>query len=57
MLERLDSAHRQLLDVVGSLSDEEAANKRYSEKIADATWRHYAKHLPELEAFTGSSSA
>ena len=45
---RLQRAHRQLVEVVGSLSEEEAANKRYTGKIADATWRHYAEHIPEL---------
>ncbi len=49
VLARLDRAHRQLVEVVGSLSDDEANNERYTEKIADATWRHYAKHLTELQ--------
>ena len=48
--ERLERAHRQLVEVVGSLSEEEAENERYTGKIADATWRHYAEHLPELQA-------
>lgn len=50
VLARLDRAHRQLVEVVASLSQEEADNERYTEKIANATWRHYAKHLPELQA-------
>lgn len=49
VLARLERAHRQLVEVVGSLSEEEANNERYTEKIASATWRHYAKHLPELQ--------
>lgn len=47
---RLERAHRQLVEVVGSLTEEEADDDRYGEKIADATWRHYAEHLPELHA-------
>lgn len=50
VLERLDRAHRQLVEVVGSLSDDEADHERYTGKIADATWRHYAQHLTELQA-------
>ena len=50
VLARLDRAHRQLVDVVGTLSEDEANNERYTEKIADATWRHYAQHLAELQA-------
>ena len=50
VLARLDRAHRQLVDVVGSLSDDEAESDRYAGKIADATWRHYRAHLAELEA-------
>ncbi len=46
---RLDRAHHQLVEVVASLSEDEANNERYTEKIASATWRHYAKHLPEVE--------
>ncbi len=50
---RLERAHRQLVEVVGSLTDEEADNDRYTEKIADATWRHYAEHLSELQVVAG----
>ncbi len=54
VLDRLDRAHRQLVQVVGSLSDEEAETDRYAEKVADATWRHYRQHLAELEAVAAS---
>ena len=50
VLGRLDRAHRQLVEVVESLTEEEARNERYIEKLANASWRHYAAHLPELEA-------
>jgi hypothetical protein len=57
VLARLDRAHRQLVEVVGSLSEEEAQDDRYTGKIAEATWRHYAKHLPELAAVAAAGTA
>jgi hypothetical protein len=51
---RLERAHRQLVEVVGSLSEQEAVNERYTEKIVDATWRHYGTHLPELQGVVAS---
>jgi hypothetical protein len=50
---RLEPAHRQVVEVVESLTEEEADNARYTEKIADAMWRHYAEHLRELQVVAG----
>ena len=57
VLARLDRAHHQLVQVVASLSEDEANDKRYTEKIANATWRHYSKHLPEVETVVAELDA
>ena len=56
VLARLDRAHRRLVELVTSLSEREWNDHRYSDKIANATWRHYAEHLPELEAIARDAS-
>jgi len=52
VLQRCDDAHRQLLAIIATVTDEEAVkNPDYFPRLGG----HYRDHLPELEALAGEA--
>jgi hypothetical protein len=48
VLNRLDSAHARVVELVDTLTPDELADERYRQYIAGNTFDHYVEHLPEL---------